>query len=61
MNKAQRKVAIDLNIKAAHIVSPQPYEIVILWKRGILYITNHTMQEPNRLTQGQGCLMKTNM
>ena len=35
MNKAQRKVSIDLNIKAAHIKSAQRLELVILWKRGI--------------------------
>ena len=34
MGKNQRKVSIDLNIKAAVIQVSEPTEIIIVWKRG---------------------------
>lgn len=34
MNKPQRKVSIDLNIRSATVKVDEPMEILIVWKRG---------------------------
>ena len=34
MNKLQKKVSIDLNIKAAYIKVEEPINVLIIWKRG---------------------------
>ena len=34
MNKLQKKVSIDLNIKAAYIKVDEPINVLIIWKRG---------------------------
>ena len=44
MNKMQKKVFIDLNIRAAHINVTEPISVLIIWKRGTKTIDTRSRQ-----------------